>query len=218
MNLEGKVINFLGDSITEGCGTSSVDKRFTSIIERSYKLKRANNYGIAGTRIAKQQIPSDPMYDQDFCGRYTLMDKEADAVVVFGGTNDFGHGDAPIGSFDDRTSDTFYGACHMLMSGLMDMFTGKPIVIVTPLHRLNENNPYGEGAKKIPGEPLKTYRKIILEVAEYYALPVLDLYALSGFQPENKACREMLLPDGLHPNDEGHSILANKIGKFLQQM
>lgn len=218
MTLEGKVINFLGDSITEGCGTSSEEKRFTNLIERDYKLKKANNYGICGTRIAKQQVPSIPLFDQDFCGRFAQMDKDADAVVVFGGTNDYGHGDAPLGEMSDRTSDTFYGACHVLMSGLLNMYTGKPIVIVTPLHRLNENSPLGEGEKTIPGEPLKTYRKIIVEVAEYYALPILDLYATSGLQPENDACREMLIPDGLHPNDEGHSILARKIGNFLLQI
>ena len=218
MNLEGKIINFLGDSITEGCGTSSEEKRFTDLIERDYKLRKANNYGICGTRIARQQVPSIPLFDQDFCGRYASMDRNADAVVVFGGTNDYGHGDAPIGTMNDRTPDTFYGACHTLMNGLMNMYTGKPIVIATPLHRLNENNPLGEGTKKTPGEALSVYRKIIMEVAEYYAFPVLDLYSQSGMQPENEACRELLMPDGLHPNDEGHTILERLIGNFLCQI
>lgn len=53
-----------------------------------------------------------------FCGRLDEMDKNADAVVVFGGTNDYGHGDAPFGLFTDRTDETFYGACHTLMSEL----------------------------------------------------------------------------------------------------
>lgn len=36
MELKGTKINFLGDSITEGAGTSSHDKMFTMLIEREY--------------------------------------------------------------------------------------------------------------------------------------------------------------------------------------
>ena len=47
---------------------------------------------------------------------------DADGVVVFGGTDDFGHGDAPIGTPSDRTYDTFYGACHVLFSKLIEKY------------------------------------------------------------------------------------------------
>ncbi|UKI35644.1 MAG: SGNH/GDSL hydrolase family protein [Clostridiales bacterium] len=87
--------------------------------------------------------------------------KNADAVVVFGGTNDFGHGDAPIGSFDDRTPDTFYGACHDLFTRLVEKFSDVPIVVVTPLHRTNEDNPRGDGNKAYNYGVLKDYVDII---------------------------------------------------------
>ena len=32
MNLKNKTISFLGDSITEGCGASSVEKRFDEVL------------------------------------------------------------------------------------------------------------------------------------------------------------------------------------------
>ncbi len=38
------------------------------------------------------------------------MDNDADIIIVFGGTNDFGNGDAPFGEMSDRTPYTFYGA------------------------------------------------------------------------------------------------------------
>jgi len=62
------------------------------------------------------------------------------------------------------------------------------------------------------------YRDIIIEVAAQYSLPVLDLYATSGMQPENEACRNALIPDGLHPNDAGHVILARRIANFLAKV
>ena len=54
------------------------------------------------------------------------MPEKADAIVVFGGTNDFGHGQALLGTPDDRTPETFWGACHVLMQGLMEKYMGKP--------------------------------------------------------------------------------------------
>lgn len=211
MELKGKIINFLGDSITEGCGTTGVDKRFTNIIETNYGLCKANNYGIGGTRFAKQRTPSaDPQWDEDFCSRADAMDDKADIIVVFGGSNDYGHGDAPIGAFTDRTSDTFYGACHVLMDKLLNKYPGKPIVFLTPLHREDEEKPNGE--------QLVQYVDIIKEVARYYALPILDLYAESGIQPRVPIIKEKFCPDGLHPNDEGHSLLADKIAKYLINM
>lgn len=55
------------------------------------------------------------------------LDEDADIIGVFGGTNDFGHGDAPLGTFGDRTVYTFYGACHYLMNRLVERFPGKAI-------------------------------------------------------------------------------------------
>lgn len=146
------------------------------------------------------------------------MDKDADAVVVFGGTNDFGHGDAPLGTMNDRTPDTFYGALHTLYTSLLEIYTEKPIVVVTPLHRTNEDNPRGDGNKQSNVGVLKTYVDIIREVAEYYSLPVLDLYKNSGMQPKVSVIRETYIPDGLHPNDKGHMLIAEKISEFLKMI
>ena len=91
MKLEGLKINFLGDSITEGCGTSCEAARFTKLIETEQKLAVMRNYGIGGTRIARQHsVSANTRWDRDFCSRVAEMDPDADAVVVFGGTNDFG--------------------------------------------------------------------------------------------------------------------------------
>lgn len=218
MELRGATVNFLGDSITAGSGASCEANRYTDVLAREFGLKKANNYGIGGTRIARQRAPkADDPYDRDFCMRMDEMDESADAVVVFGGTNDHGHGDAPLGVPTDRTPHTFYGACHTLMNGLLTRYSGKPIVIVTPLHRDNENDPTG-GGKPFSVAPLSAYRHILMEVAEWYGLPVLDLYATSGIQPANPVNKAKLLPDGLHPSDEGHALLARRIGHFLESL
>ena len=158
------------------------------------------------------------MWDRDFCMRVADMDPDADIVVVFGGTNDFGHGDAPLGCMSDRTPDTFYGALHTLYTSLIEKFPESPIIVLTPLHRLNEDNPRGDGNKLQDVGTLKTYVEIIREVAEYYSLPVLDLYKDSGLQPKVPVIQQKYVPDGLHPNDAGHKIIAGKIAKFIETL
>jgi len=212
MNLQGLKINFLGDSITEGHGCSSVEKQFTSLIAEQYgAITRC--YGIGGTRLARQTKPSEnPRHDLDFPSRVKEMDPDADLIVVFGGTNDFGHGDAPFGAFSDRTADTFCGATHELFTSLLNKYPEATIMVMTPLHRASEAIP------NMHGKVLKEYVDVIRQAAEYYSLPVLDLYATSGIQPGVPVMMEKFMPDGLHPNDAGHVILTNKIARFIESL
>lgn len=218
MELKGKKINFLGDSITEAHGASCEEKGYVSLIAK-YTGAICRNYGISGTRYARQ----NPFYeevrsDRDFCMRVAELDPDADIVVVFGGTNDYGHGSAPVGEFSDRTHDTFYGAAHVLYRSLIEKFPESTIVVLTPLHRCNEENPRGDGSKSKDVAPLKTYVNAIREVAEYYSLRLLDLYATSGVQPNVPVMKEKYMTDGLHPSDAGHDKLAKQIISFLKAL
>ena len=211
MNLKNIKVNFLGDSITEGVGVSGTDKCYHSLIAKNCGLAIARIYGISGTRFAKQKSPTttNPRFDLDFCSRFSEMDDDADLVVVFGGTNDFGHGDAPIGTMNDRTPDTFYGACHYLMSGLINKYPEAKIVFMTPLHRESEDN------LNVNGVNLEHYVNIIKKTASYYSIPIIDLWSISGIQPRLPIIKERYCPDGLHPNDKGHERLAEVIGNAL---
>lgn len=216
MELKGLKINFLGDSITEGHGASSKDCTYWSVLGRETGAI-VRGYGVGGTRFAKQNIPSvNARHDLDFLMRAKEMDKDADAIVVFGGTNDFGHGDAPIGCFADREQSTFYGACHKLFDYLINEYPEATIVIMTPLHRCNEDNVRGDGRKTEDVAPLSTYVSIIKEVAAYYSLPVLDMWSMSGIQPRVPVLKTKYCPDGLHPNDAGHVLMAKRLEGFLR--
>ncbi len=221
MELKGLKINFLGDSITEGVGVASSDATYHQILKKECNLAEVRNYGMSGTRIAVQS--GEPISEEyvnvdvnSFCERFADMDDDADVVVVYGGTNDYGHGNAPIGIFSDRTPETFYGACHYLFEGLIRKYLGKHIVVLTPLHRTDEETT--EFPKLGERLNLKGYVTILKEVAQYYSLPVLDLYSASGIQPAIKEIQDMYVPDGLHPNNNGHLIIANKLKMFLKSL
>lgn len=217
MKLKGKKILFMGDSIAYGCGTSNLDYNFANILKRDCELSEIINYSIPGSRIAKQKIPSlERDYDKDFCDRVNIMEDNADAIIVLGGTNDYGHGDAPLGNFLDRTPFSYYGACHTLLSSLIKKYPNAKVIVVTPPHRENDENLKGEGRKPKDVAPLKTYVSILCEVANYYSVPVLDLFEKSGINPNIPELKEKYAPDGVHLNDKGHMIVANMLKNFLK--
>lgn len=219
MELNGKKIAFLGDSITQGCGTTAEDKIFWKLIGQRTGAQ-VYGYGIGGTRIADQRVkPSwDPAADRYFASRVEEMIPDADIVVVFGGTNDFGHGDAALGTMEDRTADTFYGGCHQLLLKLIARYPTAQIIMMTPLHRLSEDETaYNEIGLRRAGS-LKRYVEIIREVSEFYGIPVVDLYATCMLQPRVELLRQMYMPDGLHPNDAGHILIADRLLGALQAL
>lgn len=214
MQLKNKKFIFLGDSITEGVGVSNISCRFANVFQN---LSGCEAYvdGIGGTRFAKQKDGDmTERANRYFVSRVSAMPTETDYVVVFGGTNDFGHGNAPFGEYGDTTIDTFYGAIENLCCTLVSKFPSATIVFMTPLHRLGEDtlvNDHGLDRK-----PLIEYVNAIKRVCQKYSLPVLDLYSVSGIQPSVPAIREMYMPDGLHPNDAGAEKIAKLLYKFIR--
>ena len=215
---ENVKICFLGDSITEGAGASCRENCFVSVFGRKTGAV-VKNFGIGGTRIARKETPSNnPKYDQCFLDRVDQLDEDADAVVVFGGTNDFGHGNGKLGTPSDPATEeyTFYGAMRSLCLRLIRRYPTKPIVFLTPLHRKSEDATINE--IKIPCRPLCDYVAVIREVCAEYSIPVLDLFAAAGIQPKIEEQRAAYCPDGLHPNDRGAELLADKIIAYLSAL
>ena len=205
-------INFLGDSITEGALASEASKTFISIIENVLNCE-VRNYGISGSRIARQKRSSEnPRFDMYFASRVSDMKNDADFVFVFGGTNDYGHGDAPMGKKGDNTPDTFYGAMNNLIDELLKFYKKDQIVFMLPLYRMDENNPYGEGVVRIIREPLQHYRDAMVEVLKERNIKILDIKDKIG-----KAENNPLIADGLHPNDLGHKRIADLVVKYIKE-
>lgn len=214
MDLTGKIVTFLGDSITEGCCATAPERGYVEVLKRKLSLAEARNHGIGGTRIARQRTPSaDPRFDRDFCSRVRELEPDGDLVIVFGGTNDHGHGDAPLGTDADRTPDTFWGACHTLYASLLERFPQSRIVVLTPLHRAGDSTP-----KPSSGALLEDYVAIIRTTAKQYGLPVLDLFETSAIRAHIPEIAQALTTDGLHPNDAGHELLAEEIAAFLRSL
>lgn len=225
MNISGYKVNFLGDSITEGVGVTDMENcRYDNRLIKMCNLSSVNNYSISGTRLAHQTHPSaKPRYDLCFCDRAYDMDITADMVIVYGGVNDYIHGDAPFGEIGDTTPETFCGGVYFLMNFLRETYGDKPIVFMTPArcflrHEVDDLIPSTHAAKRTVGKPLCDYVDAILETAKKFNVAVLDLYRNLGLDPHDPECFEKYTIDGLHFNDEGHRVLANCLKDFIESL
>ena len=174
-----------------------------------------NNYGVWSTRIAKQTTRTRDIDEKDFITRAPMMDKDADFVFVFGGTNDYGHGDALLGGMEDTSQYTFYGAVKYLVEYLISVYGKEKLCFVLPVHRFDENNPYGKNnMKAVKGEPLCRYVQAEREVFSFYGVEYLDTQDL--FPQPNVKTGDEWTTDGLHLTDKGHRLLADKLIEYLQ--
>ena len=225
MNIKGFKVNFLGDSITEGAGVVDQNNRYDNRLAKMCDLAAVNSYGISGSRLAHQVHPSEtPRYDLCFCGRAYDMDITADMVVVFGGVNDYIHGDAPFGEIGDTTPATYCGGVYFLMNYLRQTYEGKPIVFMTParcfLRKEVDDRVVSTHARKRPGigKPLRPYVDAILETAKLFNIPTLDLYNDLGLDPHDPEIFDTYTMDGLHFNDAGHAVIAQKLKEFIDAL
>ena len=211
MDISHKKVLFLGDSITQGVGASSAETCYVSLFKKAYPNAEIHNFGVGGTRLARQVNPSAAaVWDDDFNARALRMPDNADLTVVFGGTNDYGHGDAPFGELGDKTPETFCGAVYALLETLVKKSPLGRILVLTPLHRCSENN------LDCKGKTLLDYVQVIRKTAEQFSQPVLDLWSVSGINPSIGRTAELMMPDGLHPNDCGYQRLFEVIDTFIK--
>lgn len=224
MNIQGYKVNFLGDSITEGAGVADQKNRYDYRLQEMCGLSAIHSYSISGSRLAHQIHPSDnPRYDLCFCGRAYDMEPDADMVVVFGGVNDYIHGDAPFGEIGDTTPATYCGGVYFLMNYLRQAYPGKPILFLTParcfLRKEVDDRVVSTHAKKRPGgKPLRAYVDVILETAKQFDIPALDLYENLGLDPHDPEIFDTYTMDGLHFNDAGHGVIAQKLKAFIEAL
>ena len=216
------IINALGDSITEGVGARSPEKAYPAVLS---KLTGAvvNNYGVSGSRITDiESIWTNP---GSFVDRMYTMDKSADLVIIFGGSNDFWFGDCPIGKRTDTKIDTFYGALNRLLPYLKREYPNSDIVLVIPYQQskdADETHTYKRSTYSDFGTgTFSKYRVAMLDRCEYYGIPVLDLYADNDLNmADNREALERygnFICDGCHLNDAGYNLLARKIYRFIMQ-
>jgi lysophospholipase L1-like esterase len=187
------------------------------------------NYGISGTLLGMKNSGATNTMEQ----RYTSMIGDADLIIVMGGTNDIRTtNDMPLGTMADRTEYTWYGALHRLCQGLINKYylnqgleigRKKQIVFSTVLH----NGPTYDYA--YVGGTFKQFAEAEKIVCAYYGIPVYDLMSESGIVPHEfktvqgwqdgyTALYNPMIPDGTHPTELAHKMIADKMAQFIRAL
>ena len=219
MELKGKEVVFLGDSITEGVGADALEHIYHAVLKDLLGIKECVNAGVSGTRIARQKMPTvnEPSFDLDFLMRFDDVDKDADYLFIFGGTNDFGHGDSEFGTADSDDIYTFQGALNVLYTKAKNAFGSDRVVILTPMRRFGMNSSKGDSSRRVPCPPLGEYVKAEIEAAARYGFKVIDLFSVPELDPNDEKYVRYFA-DGLHPNTEGHRLLAEVLAKKIKEL
>ncbi len=225
---EGARVAFLGDSITDARQIATTNNIFWNNLKDILGIE-PYVYGISGHRM-NQIIGQGERLEREH-------GQEVDAIIVFIGTNDF-NGNIPVGEWytysmektiDDGPEEverkhrelvyddaTFKGRANTTLRWLKTHYPDKQIIFLTPIHRgfarFNDKNIQPpESFANDNGYFIDDYIRAVREIADVWAVPVIDLAAISGLYPlldEHTHYFRNAETDRLHPNTPGQLRMA----------
>lgn len=202
----------IGDSITEK--NMRADKNYHDFIREDVGGMTVYNKGISGSGFHDRMTVAD-----------TLTQQNPDYITIFWGTNDFGlvRNTYPLGTFMNSDENTISGRINTCLNALMTKYPLAKIAIISALPCLTN---YGSNAApNSVGYTLKQHVDLLKQYAAHYSLPFLNLYEQSNLPVWIPAANQhyftaptLTTPDGLHPNDAGQRVMADKIKAFLESI
>ncbi len=190
----------LGDSIAAGTYTGKSDtcpmskaKTFGSIIAE--KL----GYELVNKAVNGISYKCDGSVNPD----YSIINQEKNApdcniLIISAGTNDFGI-NIPVGTESDFGDVSFSGAAELVFKTIYENRPRTKVVIVTPFNRVRKVNDIGVS--------LDEYSKVLANKANKYGFTVIN--------GKEVPLTSQMLFDGLHPDGEGHKMIAEKLLEVL---
>ena len=207
---------FVGDSIT--AASEHTEKFYYEYLNDILNFGSVAKDATAGSCIS---ATSDYVNNnRPLIGRYQSI-PNGDLIVIFMGTNDFGHA-TPLGTIADTTDISFYGALNVIIPGIKAAHPNSQIVMVTPLHRVKESTGMTSASDSVPnknGATLADYVNAIKAICDKYDLYVIDLFNVAELDPRDEAVKTMYFQDdALHPKTAGHEKIAEILGEGLKKI
>lgn len=230
----GKRIAYIGDSVTDpNQGGGQVTHYWQFLADWLHSTPLV--YAVSGYEWSHAVGLTDKLHQE--------VGEDVDAIIVFLGTNDYNN-DLPLGcwftekpeqvqrgkggkEFQDvrmhrslsMDQSTVRGRINVAMKHLKELYPTKQIILLTPLHRGyaffgNGNRQPSEDYRNEQGLYIDHYVDAIAEAAHVWAVPVIDIYSLSGLLPTMPIQRQYFCDekdDQLHPNTQGHQRLAKTL-------
>lgn len=199
----------IGDSITKGTYSTSnggggiANPNFVELVRRGLGYEECVNYGQNGISVSGTSDTFPESAAANRCEEYQC----GDLVLFAMGTNDFTSG-VKLGKPSDDSDISLYGALAVVFRTLKRKQEGATVVVISPLHRKKEENALGC--------VLEDYCKAIESRAQEYGFWLIRGFD-APFDARNEVDRELYVPDGLHPNPDGHASYARYILEELKK-
>ncbi len=215
--IEGSTCDFsdvsiacLGDSITQASNLENMEDyqqyAYPTKLKEILGAESVTNLGIGGSSIGRY-------WDNAFVDRYKEIPKDTDLIIVMGGTNDgFCLTQEELGTVKERKPKTFIGDLDELMRGLKADYPDATIVFATPLPNVLHDMLKKERDYLLPQIILVNAIKYL---AKEYEIPVIDLYNSNILDTHDAAVIYNYMPDGVHCNPSGYTILAEHFAAEL---
>lgn len=217
---QNKAVTCLGDSITQG--DSGEGGLIPSYVPRMQKWLQTvpTNAGVCGALITDTKDG----HAKAFVNRLDPIQNQ-DVVTIFGGINDF-QWNAPLGKMSDSadTTSTFFGALKHIVVTLSKQNPKAKLMFITPMkttkfqyHTFDDD---GNLMKNANGNTQLDFVNAIKQVADYYSIPVLDMYSCSNYSPyiPSQVGHDNFTADGLHPTAHGYERIAQTIAKAINEL
>ncbi|NBJ91758.1 SGNH/GDSL hydrolase family protein [Parablautia muri] len=200
----------LGDSITEASNLDSMEDyqqyAYPTKLKEILDAESITNLGIGGSSIGRY-------WDKAFVDRYREIPKDTDLIIVMGGTNDgFCLSQEEFGTMEERAENTFIGDLDELMRGLKEDYPEATIVFSTPLPNVLHDVLRKERDYLLPQVVIVN---AIKKLAQEHEIPVIDLYNSNILDTHDAAVIYNYMPDGVHCNPAGYSLLAEHFAAEL---
>ena len=241
LDLSGKTVGFLGDSITAGNGASPQTTNRYSTVFCNIAGCTEKNLGNAGTCLAANT--KNGRNSERFITRVTSANiSGCDLLIIFGGTNDFSYDIKPVGDhFEEETitgssctgtkkrvpnsdNETFSGALHELLLAIRAIKPELPIVFITPLTRTS----YPGASTSLPdagsrpssdeqnanGNYLSDFTDAIKDICAFYGVAVFESTNHVPFDYV-RDLNKVYVADNVHPNNKGHAVLATALYRWI---
>ena len=200
----------LGDSITEAANLNDQENYKQSAYPARLKEKlgaeNVVNLGIGGSSIGRY-------WENAFVDRYREIPQDTDLILVMGGTNDgFCMNQEELGTMQERKPRTFIGDLDELLKGLKENYPQAKVVLVTPLPNVLHDILRKERDYLLPQKTIVSTMKTL---AGEYGIPVIDLYNSNILDTHDAAVIYNYMPDGVHCNADGYTLLAEHLGAEL---
>lgn len=166
--------------------------------------------GVSGTGYMKHKEDNIAFFQ-----RAAFVPTDADVITIFGSGNDLSL-IGSLGNPSDTNTTTICGCINTTLDVIIGLIPTAQIGIVAPTPWIG-NQPTVDDSND-----MAKYTEALKKICKMRSIPFLDLYHCSNLRPWTQEGREACYSkddgNGVHPDENGHKLIAARFEAFLSSL